>query len=455
MSQTTFLNDIKLRDQLFDPRNVEKITSLAEEILKESRHLDAKILARELDEQLGQPTGDALSPVESNYRRLLSQLKMLAFNLWDDKTAEEIFKNNLADCLGDEDFQYFDRLTARMVEIAPDQRDRFKEKLRQALYLNEQKLTNKYLTVGHDEIPGTVKNWIKDYLRAVGGDTVTSLEKIKYLTASANVRQLNKIEKIKLTALIDLFEYLKLPALSPEGFDEEIIFMDDTGQEMRLFRGIAENTTSKAKTLPIGNVPADKRATSSSSIRSKTAQPILKTTTKNIESSAPAQPLTPSQIMELYHGSEAEQQKLSEAEGFISQQADGDYAKTAKQLIDAILPPPGKGKNKWLALAALKELALNNQIDQLLKDRQIGQLLVKYLNQKALNDAAKNYTLVPATPLNFKLLLQYIFEEALKLAKPDSARWGLQVCSVAKKAGDRKYGDLAYFDMRNRQFVWK
>jgi hypothetical protein len=152
-----------------------------------------------------------------------------------------------------------------------EERDVFKEKIKNELLSCGYRLTGAKIQVGTSVLEPTVGNWVKDYYFKVGLEPVSSFKQSEYLLSGDNVKKIKPEQREKLKYLIDIIEKLKLSSTdSPE---ESFAALSPTGELNLVSRGRPEKidpdirriydriVAKKAPKEGKGDMGADKKTT--------------------------------------------------------------------------------------------------------------------------------------------------------------------------------------------------
>jgi len=122
--------------------------------------------------------------------------------------APEIFNKNLVSIFSDEEGKEFisdynDIIIALIAEDAD-----FSQFLESALYSNQEKISTNNIIIEDKEVPPTISNWLKDFIKINGSEMFDELKMAEYLSASANAKKLTQSEKDLLRKLLKLYRNL-------------------------------------------------------------------------------------------------------------------------------------------------------------------------------------------------------------------------------------------------------
>lgn len=97
----------------------------------------------------------------------------------------------------------------------------FKRRLENALYNNQQKLTNKEFRLEERPARPTVGNWLKHFIKEEGTEKFNSVTLSQFLTESPNAKKLDEHEKSLVRKLFGLYGNLKFFPDSMKGSNKD------------------------------------------------------------------------------------------------------------------------------------------------------------------------------------------------------------------------------------------
>lgn len=157
------------------------------------------------------------------------------FNLISDEVAS-LLEKGLGIALSDKTYPLETYLHIFLLNIPSlSLREEYKEKLRQAIVDNKDRVSS-----------GKVKSiidWLKLYNQELGTERVEKIKIAEFLNRNENIVKLSSFEKTKIKRLFELYEELKIPANTIEGFEEEIYVVNEKGEIELHHRGEIENIT--------------------------------------------------------------------------------------------------------------------------------------------------------------------------------------------------------------------
>lgn len=219
------------KEQLLQPETIAAITPEIPQIVRGLRGREACDLAELFEKQLHLEErlakGDVLAPIEEGYKEIARVLRFVGLHfIYNDQKILELFEKRFVSALKTLDLDIQERLRHKLLDFPITTRDAFKEKIRKALHINQERLTGRYLILDDKEALGTVANWLRDYIQQVGGGLVDKLQIVKYLTDSPNIKKLSSDEREYVRRLIQFYEYTKLSSETPQGVEDFIAGYD-------------------------------------------------------------------------------------------------------------------------------------------------------------------------------------------------------------------------------------
>lgn len=189
--------------------------------------------------------GDRLSAKQyDQYIYLMRRLKFIALPLLSDEDTIDLFEKDLvfvwqANSFTEEELYDFDqKLKYKLTSVLLWQRDEFKARLRKAMKNNQQKITSGGIEVEQGrKVAPTIANWLQDYTDKLGTGQIDNLKQTNYLVNSLNTKNLSDQERNILRQLIRLYEKLRISSTTPEGIEEDVMYVDKNGQMKILHKG--------------------------------------------------------------------------------------------------------------------------------------------------------------------------------------------------------------------------
>ncbi|MDP3985918.1 MAG: hypothetical protein U1C53_02320 [Candidatus Veblenbacteria bacterium] len=168
------------------------------------------------------------------YGGLKYRLDALLLPILSDSEILDFFSHGIARVLSDINIELVDKVQARLLGIIlHEERDRHKGELRQSLMENNETLVEVNI---EGKNLRTCSDWVKDYSSVVGLGEIDPLKKQQYLSQNPTLRGLVPEQREILRRLFNLFDYLKLSSITPEGLEEKVTFIE-SGKKLILDKG--------------------------------------------------------------------------------------------------------------------------------------------------------------------------------------------------------------------------
>lgn len=137
-----------------------------------------------------------------------------------DEEVLSLVHYHFVEALRNPDLDVLQKIIDHSVTLPLEDRDPFKQGVRDALLQNAEHLTSEYLedSRGNRQEP-TVGNWLRDYYSEVGTGRNNLVRIADYLEHSRNGRKLAPEEREAVKKLLAMIEELKISALEPEGME--------------------------------------------------------------------------------------------------------------------------------------------------------------------------------------------------------------------------------------------
>jgi hypothetical protein len=140
----------------------------------------------------------------------------------------ELLKKDISIALNDNNFDLFAVVKRRLIYVDISERDECKKELKSALIDNGVIITQTVVSSSGGKL-NTVNDWIKDFISSVNQKGSNSLAQAQYYQRPYYLK-LSEIEKNKLRRLFQLYRYLSLSSLTPDGFEDDMLFQTKDGQ---------------------------------------------------------------------------------------------------------------------------------------------------------------------------------------------------------------------------------
>ncbi|MFA5754116.1 MAG: hypothetical protein WC905_02005 [Patescibacteria group bacterium] len=174
------------------------------------------------------------------YRDYLMKLKFLSLEYFNDlDDYYELIKDYFPLALEMDGFDLWSKLEIYLVSVGNlEVRDVFKQKIREALDKSDSLLVNRQ-KYNNPEMPAKVGEWTKDFIINLGLDSFDKVKKMEYLSSGKFIRLLDKADKEKIKALLDIYEKLMLSSKTKEGYENSVV-MNLDGKPVIFNRGTVE-----------------------------------------------------------------------------------------------------------------------------------------------------------------------------------------------------------------------
>ncbi len=361
--------------------------------------------------------------MQSDYQNILAQSKFISLPFLKESDILELIQNNLMLIFEMPDYDLWEKIKTKLISIPIfEDRDTLKKKIKEALLLNDQSLTEEPLLLEEKKIKGTLKNWLTDYNRLMGFEKVSALKLSEYLLSSPNAKNLSAGSRKKLEYLLKFYEKLKFSSLEFEGIEELMIF--NVEGEIDIYEGgIIERIGRKEKEA-----------------------------LKQLESLETLGEIK-GEVEAKYRGFEKEAEEKEIAK--ILKATAGNFGKLANELLRTITVTPGKAPNKIKIAAILKILAEKGELEKILEKEKFNEMMIAYFREKGKTLDLEGFKVNPRAPQYVAAFLKHILMDIAGMSEDESGRLGMQLFNLLKKGSkDDKYKGLVYFDLSKKEFCW-
>lgn len=372
----------------------------------------------------------AATPVErpeaqSDYQNILARVKFIALPVLRDQEVVELLQNNYSLILEMPEYDLWEKIKIKLMSLPQfEARDALKQKIRDALLLCNQDLTNEKINLGENEIRGTVKNWLTDYHQTLGTGKIETIKLSQYLIGGANTKKLSAPSRARLDNLLKFYEKLKYSSLELDGIEETTVF--NTEGEIDVYEG---NRVER-----VGRETKD----------------LLKQL-ETMESVAGVE----ADIEAKYRGDEATAKKVESEIKKLKKTSGKNFKKLAEDLFSAAVPGEGEAPDRIKVEVILKILAENGQLGTIFEEKKFNDLMVTHLRDSGKTTELGGFKVNPRAAQYLGLFLQHLLKDVVKFSEDDSGRIGMQVFDILGKSGEaEKYQGLVFFDMETREFKW-
>ena len=351
----------------------------------------------------------------------IAQTPFVISNPEEEKASmEKILGVNLKDTLHYADYELKTDLNARLVYLLlRDENGEFQQRLLEALYKNNEPLTEKMLRIKGELLDPSIGNWLKDYVNFVGvEDVVSTIKKAQYYVNAENVKALSSDEKVLLDKLLDVYISLKNFNFNIRKYSVEELFVFPFSREE------AEDYQQKAEIER----------------REKEAAAVGKLDTVQ----------TPADIRVQFLGREQDRLLVAAEKDKIIEATRKEYDRVADLFENYLVERQRIG-----IIACLEILAEIGALDTIIADdERFRRLLFGYFDRNNLREEKEEYYKNQRQPRIIKHFLRYVFLERLGLPEAEGARLALTMSNIFRAKGEMKYAQLAYFDLASNNFKW-
>lgn len=366
--------------------------------------------------------------LRAKYEDLIVRAKFIALIQLTEGEIIDLIQNNFVLVFDFFLYDIWEKLKGKLIAMpVPEDRDVLKGKIKEALLLNEQILTNESLILDGKKVKGTVKNWLIDYNREMGGEKVSALKLSEYLLTSPNTKTLSEESRKKLEYLLKFYEKLKISSLDFEGIEEPMVFR--TNGDLEVFQeGRIEKISKDVEIMKIMKRLEDLEKMEE--IKREMAE-----------------------VRKKYELPSEEQKAIEEEEKDVLKNFGTNFKKLADELFKTAIS--GKKLNKNRAVVILKILAENGNLEDLLEEKKFNEVMISYFRERGKALELEGFKVNPRAPEYISIFLQHILKDKLGMSEDESGRIGMQLFNLLKKSGkDDKYKGLVYFDLEKKEFRW-
>jgi hypothetical protein len=176
---------------------------------KEELDLEEEPLNEGSDKEIKKSNEKSLeNRANSRLDELNDQVRSLEFIEGEKKSAISLFRENLLDTLNSPaDFEeVIQEYNESLIDLLHDVD--FKKDLENALYSNQEQITESRIHLEGREVDGTVSNWLKDFIKTNGSEFFSGVALAQYLSNSANIKNISPLEKHLISQLLKLYRNL-------------------------------------------------------------------------------------------------------------------------------------------------------------------------------------------------------------------------------------------------------
>jgi len=373
--------------------------------------------------------------------RLLAINEILIMMMLSDNDVIEIFQKDIIWYFRDmmENIDLWEKVRGKLITIFDYvARDEFKEKIKKALLVNIEFITENKIIRNDTDYPPTIKDWLLDYTSVIGNGKADAIKMNEYFIQSRNFQTLSEKSKIAIRTLLNLFEKIKRTSQDPDGIEESVDIIED-GEKKILgdgtFQGYDQRVVDLVKKFEAAGLiePEEKELV---------AGQIVPAAVSGSEDST--------QIVLAYRGDAKFANTIKQAEAKLARATGGDKMKLRDEFFNAV-----QLKNIANAVAAFRLLAQGNDLMNFMAgDARLNKFLLSVWTKKYGPAFVKEFSAKPAEPKFVRAFLQYVLQERLNMSESDAARIGAQLGNILVNAGAAKYEQMAYFDVAGKRFKW-
>lgn len=300
------------------------------------------------------------------------------------------------------------------------EREDFRKRLRNFLLNSEVLLTQKPIVTQEGvQIPGKIKEWLKNYLEFLGGKKADALKRAEFLS-SPLTRLLSDKDKVNLQEFLKCFDYLSLSSADLEAVSEEENILFSVGPAVIAVTGGDVQVIEYDKIKQIDLVRNIYQALEAAALASISEESQIE---KEASSYLKENPLTEEKIKEIF--------KTLFTQGKTE----------SKEVLASLIYLFQEQKiSQFLNL-------IRTEFIQLLKER-------KDLSQEVLDIRLKG--LEKGTPPEaLKQFLKFVLIDCLQFNENYAAAIASRLIGRLKDEEQKKFFGLAYYDMQKKLFVWE
>lgn len=345
----------------------------------------------------------------------------------EQQEIKEIFSEQFLTTLNLEDQSKKIVVNTRIIDNLFEDEDLQPELLRELINNNEI-LTKEKIVIEDKKVDPTVSAWILDFVLTVGTVDVDNVAIGKYFNQSENVKNLSAEEKTLVRKVIDIYRvvkefpdpYEKVPV------EEWYVFPID----YQLLKK-QEDEKLQEKGVEVKQVSEEEKDT--------------------VQTPAEQEIKAEADIMSLYKGDPVFAENVDKEIKIVTEKTRNEYNKVADLLEDYLLK-----RDKIGVVASLKVLADIGVLNEFLSmDKRFSNMLSSYYRRVNRPNESQNLMMASKTPHHLTNFLKYLLIVRLQLAEQEAARIATQLANILARQGLTQYADMAYFDMKDKQFHWK
>lgn len=162
----------------------------------------------------------------------------------------DLFRQGLSFPLSTNNYPLEDVLSIFLLNIPLlDIRDEYKKRIRENLFLNNEKITLKQIVINNKTEEPTIANWLRlyDWERGAKEKEGKGIKIVEVLFQNDNFLKLSPEEKDRVKRLCALYDELKISAMTVEGLEEWEYVVNEQGELEVHHRNTIENITRQIK----------------------------------------------------------------------------------------------------------------------------------------------------------------------------------------------------------------
>lgn len=376
------------------------------------KNLLSKVLAIYLRLKFSPKSFDNIT--ETDYF-IIPHIKVLSGQI--EITNEEIInilKNNLYDLISSDIGIDHGILNAFIVSDVDN--DVFRRGIEDALYKNDEQITDVKIKLEQGEVIGSASNWIKDYIEKNGIDKYDDIAFSTYILDSENTKNLTEDERKIVKKLLQFYLNIKFYSQIFVGIEREkwAIYPIEVKEEVKRKKVFVEESVEER----IQKIPEKKISN----------MDMLLGAYKNFELGFKNLEIQVTKDLKLKKSTDLDEEFLN----FIN---------------------TNKAKE---AMVVLSYVCSNNLINIFFKDNKILQRdFKKFLENRFSEDTINNILGFFGTVESVSLFLQFLLIEKLRLIPKDTGLFGMYLANVFKKSKQEKYFPIVYGDVNSSMFVFR
>jgi len=224
----TQINDVEFYNDTMEARNI--LLGLKKAIKSNQDKLDPELI--------------------DQYREIKVRLKFILFLDISNDEVLDLLKHHIAVGIQMGYIDLLELLKTRISFLPMEDRDAYKDKIKNILLSNKEMLTRGKVKVGEESVGASVVNWLKVYNVAVGGGPATNLAQSNFYVRNSDFIHLSDKEKLDLKELFAVYEYLKRSSKTLSGNEDNMFVEDIDGSVSILKDGVFIDVSAVKSTPP-------------------------------------------------------------------------------------------------------------------------------------------------------------------------------------------------------------